>query len=121
MSDSNVNVTDDKAPPVEANVNQAAPVKWIIFCTVLSAIVVTAVNVFVIEHFLFDPGPFMVLWVAPALVCSVLLAVALTNLKTHQRRVSASLLATVLTVPISLILLYISILGLILYGLASSP
>jgi hypothetical protein len=83
--------------------------------------VVTAVNFFIVGHFLFDPGPFMVGWIIPALVCSVLLSVALTNLKASHRRVSTSLLAAALTVPISFVLLYVSILGLLLYGLASSP
>src|SRR5215467_4033713 len=120
MSDSDVNATN-QASPVEANTKQAAPVKWILLCAMFSAIVVTVVNLLIVDHFMFDPGPFMVGWIIPALVGSVLLAVALTNLKASYRRVSTSLLAAALTIPISFVLVYVSILGLLLYGLASSP
>ena len=113
-SDSDANTAENKAPQAETGTKQATPsVKWIVFCSVLAVIVVTPLNLFIIDYLGSGAGLFY--WI-PALVCSVLLALVLTTLRVSHRRVYASLLSAALTIPISLFFLYFSLLGVLLYG-----
>src|SRR5215208_4291914 len=121
-NDSDAETAENKVSHAEMITEQAKPpVKWIVFCSIFAAIVGTALTLFSIDYTMFEPGPFMAYWIVPAIVFSVFLSIALTNFRVSDRRVAASVLSAAITVPISLVLLYVSILGFMLYGLASGP
>lgn len=118
-AESEVNAPEGKGSLPET---QAVPsVKWIIFCSIFAAILATAANLLLLAFTLFEPGPFGLYWIVPALAGSCLLSLLLTNLRSSHRRLSASVLSVALTIPISLVLLYLSVVGFVMYGLANSP
>ena len=119
IEESDVNAPKGEGLPPETK--NIPSVKWIIFCSIFAAVIATAANLLLLAFTLFEPGPFGLYWIVPALVSSCLLSLLLTNLRSSHRYLSASVLSVALTIPISLVLLYLSVMGFLMYGLASSP
>ena len=116
-----IKAEEGSRPDMTINQSRFGSIGWILISCVLAGIVVTVTNLVLLIYDTFEPGPLMVFWIVPALLCSVLLSVVLTNLKARNRRLSSSMLSAVLSVPISLFFLYVSIMAFFAYGLATSP
>jgi hypothetical protein len=95
--------------------------RWILLSSLIAAIVGAAINLVLLISLGFEPGPFMVYWILPALAFIVFLSVLLVNLKGRTQRLAYSIFTVALSIPTGLVLVYLSVMVFLAYGLATSP